>query len=71
MLDDTDPTVISIAFSGQIKLDRAVASDVELFNRLTEGRTHVWPSRRTSPASRPATAATAKATSTPSWPRRA
>lgn len=37
-LDDTDPTVLKLAFSGSIELERATASDVELYNRLTAGK---------------------------------
>lgn len=38
LVDDTDPTVIKLSFSGGIELDRTVASDVELYNRLRAGK---------------------------------
>lgn len=37
-LDDTDPTVLKLSFSGGIELDRTNAADVELYNRLTAGK---------------------------------
>lgn len=36
-VDETDPTVIKLAFSGGIDLDRTNASDVELYNSLRAG----------------------------------
>ena len=38
ILDETDPTVLKLAFSGSIDLDRTIASDVELFNQLKAGK---------------------------------
>ncbi len=38
IVDDTDPTVLKLAFSGGIELDRTNASDVELYNSLRAGR---------------------------------
>jgi len=38
ILDETDPTVIKLAFAGGIDLDRTIASDVELFNALKAGK---------------------------------
>lgn len=38
ILDDTDPTVLKIAFAGNIELERNVADQVELYNGLKAGR---------------------------------
>lgn len=38
-IDDTDPTVIKLSFSGGIELDRTNASDVETYNHLRAGQT--------------------------------
>lgn len=38
VVDDTDPTVLKLAFSGSIELDRTNASDVELYNRIVSGK---------------------------------
>ena len=35
--DTTDPTVIKLAFSGSIELDRTSAQDVEFYNDLVAG----------------------------------
>lgn len=37
--DDTDPTILKLAFSGSIALERAIASDADLFNKLRAGQT--------------------------------
>lgn len=39
LIDETDPTVIRLAFSGKIDLDRTIASDVETYNALKAGQT--------------------------------
>lgn len=41
VVDDTDPTVIKLNFTGGVELDRSVASDVSFYNSLTPGRTVV------------------------------
>lgn len=38
IVDDADPTVLKLSFSGGIDLDRTIASDVEIYNRLVAGR---------------------------------
>lgn len=38
LIDETDPTVLKLSFSGGIELERAAASDVELYNKLKAGR---------------------------------
>lgn len=38
LLDDSDPTILKLAFSGSIELDRAVADDVSFYNGLEAGR---------------------------------
>lgn len=38
LLDEADPTVIKLSFSGSIDLDRTVAADVSFFNRLKAGQ---------------------------------
>lgn len=38
LLDESDPTVIKLAFSGSIDLDRTIAKDVEFFNSFHDGR---------------------------------
>lgn len=37
-LDDSDPTVLKISFSGSVELDRARKVDVEFFNSLKAGK---------------------------------
>lgn len=37
VIDDSDPTVLKLAFSGQIELDRANPGDVEVYNKLIAG----------------------------------
>lgn len=37
IVDETDPTVLKLAFSGSIELDRAQKADVEFYNRLKAG----------------------------------
>lgn len=37
-IDETDPTVLKIAFSGNIELDRNKADDVDLYNNLKAGK---------------------------------
>lgn len=37
-IDETDPTVIKLSFSGSIELDRTDATDVEFFNKLKSGK---------------------------------
>jgi hypothetical protein len=37
VVDETDPNVIKLAFSGSIELDRGDASDVAFYNRLKAG----------------------------------
>ncbi len=39
LVDTTDPTVLKLSFAGGIELDRANASDVELYNQLAAGKT--------------------------------
>ena len=39
VVDDTDPTVIKLAFSGSIKLERTDPTDADLFNNLKDGQT--------------------------------
>jgi hypothetical protein len=39
LIDETDPTVIKLSFSGGIELDRSNADDVSFYNRLTAGKT--------------------------------
>lgn len=38
LLDDSDPTILKLAFSGSIELDRAIADDVSFYNRLRAGQ---------------------------------
>ena len=38
IVDETDPTVLKLSFSGSIELDRTDASDVELYNQLRAGQ---------------------------------
>ena len=38
ILDESDPTVLKLAFAGGLELDRAKPDDVELYNRLKAGR---------------------------------
>lgn len=37
-IDESNPTAISIAFSGSVTLDRSQASDAELYNKLKHGK---------------------------------
>lgn len=39
IVDESDPTILKIAFSGGVELDRAVADDVGFYNRLKAGET--------------------------------
>lgn len=39
LVDETDPTVLKLAFSGAIELERGNASDVAFYNRLNAGQT--------------------------------
>jgi len=39
IVDDTDPTVLKLSFSGAIELERTAASDVERYNSLKAGQT--------------------------------
>jgi hypothetical protein len=66
IVDDSDPTILKLAFSGNIEIDRTVASDVEAYNKLVAGKTVARSrlSKLTSPARRRRTVATPKATST-------
>ncbi len=38
-VDESDPSVLKVAFSGNIELDRAKPADVAFFNRLAAGNT--------------------------------
>lgn len=38
IVDETDPTVLKLAFAGSVDLERGVASDVELYNQLKSGK---------------------------------
>ena len=38
IVDDSDPTVLKLAFAGSIELDRAKADDVKLYNDLKAGK---------------------------------
>jgi hypothetical protein len=38
LIDETDPTVIKLSFSGAVELDRTNADDVGFYNRLTAGK---------------------------------
>jgi hypothetical protein len=37
VIDDSDPTVIKLAFSGSVELDRGTAKEVEFYNGLKAG----------------------------------
>lgn len=37
-IDESNPTAISIAFSGSVTLDRSQKTDAELYNRLKHGK---------------------------------
>lgn len=37
-IDEADPNIIKLAFSGSIELDRAKADDVTFYNRLQAGK---------------------------------
>jgi len=39
IIDNSDPTVLKLSFSGGIDLDRTTATDVELYNKLRDGTT--------------------------------
>jgi hypothetical protein len=39
VVDETDPTVLKLAFAGSIDLDRSVKADVDFYNRLADGKT--------------------------------
>jgi hypothetical protein len=39
IIDETDPTVLRLAFSGKIELERSNAGDVEIYNALKAGET--------------------------------
>lgn len=39
VVDETDPTVLKLAFAGSIDLDRTVKADVDFYNRLVDGKT--------------------------------
>jgi hypothetical protein len=38
VVDKADPSVLKVAFSGQIELERGVASEVDFYNRLRAGK---------------------------------
>lgn len=38
VIDDTDPTVLKLAFSGSIDLERGQSRDVDLYNSLKAGK---------------------------------
>lgn len=38
LLDETDPTVIRISFSGKVDLERASKTDVDWYNQLRAGK---------------------------------
>lgn len=38
VIDEADPSVIKIAFSGSIEFDRAIADDVAFYNKLKAGQ---------------------------------
>jgi hypothetical protein len=38
LVDETDPTVIRVTFSGKVDLERGTKSDVEFFNQLRAGK---------------------------------
>jgi hypothetical protein len=71
IVDDSDPTVLKIAFSGGLELDRANASDVEWYNRLRAGQPATLHVEAHVAARKEHIAATARATSTRSSRRRA
>lgn len=37
IVDDSDPTVLKLSFSGSIELDRSIKEQAEIFNRLAAG----------------------------------
>jgi hypothetical protein len=37
-VDDSNPTAVTIAFSGSVTLDRSQQSDIDLYNRLKAGK---------------------------------
>lgn len=39
ILDESDPTVVKLAFSGSVELDRTNAEQVGFYNKLAAGRT--------------------------------
>jgi hypothetical protein len=40
VVDESDPNVLKLAFSGSVELDRTNAGDVEFFNGLVPGRNY-------------------------------
>ena len=40
ILDESDPTVLKIAFAGAVELDRGRPGDVAFFNSLKAGKSH-------------------------------
>lgn len=38
ILDEADPTVLKLSFSGSIDLERSAAQDVDFYNRLKDGK---------------------------------
>lgn len=38
IVDESDPGVLKLKFSGQVELDRTAAGDVQFFNRLKAGK---------------------------------
>jgi hypothetical protein len=38
IIDESDPTILKLAFSGSIELERGVAADVQLYNKLVAGQ---------------------------------
>ncbi len=38
MIDDADPTVVKVAFSGSVELDRGNAKQMEFYNRMRHGK---------------------------------
>jgi hypothetical protein len=38
VVDESNPTQITVAFSGSVTLDRSQASDADLYNRLKHGK---------------------------------
>lgn len=40
VIDETDPTVVKLAFSGSVDLDRSNAEQIGFYNALAAGRSH-------------------------------